>query len=146
MASTEADANKAIVHRIYEAISSGNIDAMIQLLSSDYVDHSAPPGINPGPEGTRALLTMYRTSFPDLTVRAEDVLAEGDKVAARLRADGTHQGEFQGIPPTGKRTSITGIEIFSIVNGKVTERWGELNFLALLQQLGAIPTPDQASA
>jgi steroid delta-isomerase-like uncharacterized protein len=133
--------NKALVRRGYEAISSGNLDALLQLLSPDYVDHNAPLGFDPGPAGTHALLSMYRAAFPDLAVRVEDMLAEGDTVVARVISSGTQHGEVQGIPATGKHVVMPGIEIFRIANGKVAERWGQFDQLGMLHQLGVIPEP-----
>ena len=69
------------------------------------------------------------------------MIAEGDKVASRITAHGTHKGEFMGIPPTGKHTMQTGIDIVRIAGGKVVERWGEFDQLGLMQQLGVIPPP-----
>lgn len=136
-----AEENKATVRRVYDIISSGNLDAFIQSLSPDYTDHSLPPGLPPGLTGTRLLMAGFLGAFPDLKVTVDDVIAEGDTVVARITSHGTHQGDFQGIPATGRPITITGIEIFHLANGTITERWGELNILGLLQQLGAIPAP-----
>ncbi len=93
----------------------------------------------------RMYMTAVLAAFPDLHVTPEDVIAEGDSVVARLTSRGTHQGEFQGIPPTGKQITLTGIEVFRIADGTIAERWGEFDFLGLLQQLGVIPSPAQPS-
>jgi predicted ester cyclase len=74
----------------------------------------------------------------------EDIIAEGDKVVARLTARGTQQGEFMGIPPTGKRATVTAIDINRMVGGKSVEHWLEMDTLGLLQQLGVVPMPGQA--
>jgi steroid delta-isomerase-like uncharacterized protein len=79
---------------------------------------------------------MLRTSFPDLTITIEDLIAEGDKVVTRLTARGTHQGTFRGIAPTGRVVSWTGIRIFRIAEGKIVEHWANWDDLSLLQQLG----------
>jgi steroid delta-isomerase-like uncharacterized protein len=83
---------------------------------------------------------MYE-AFPDLNRPVDDLIAEGDKVVARWRAEGTHTGSFQGVPPTGRRASITGITIFRLRDGKIVEEWGESDMLGLLQQVGALPGP-----
>ena len=141
-----AEDNKALIRGSYAAISSGNLDEVAQLAAPDYVDHAAPPGLPPGPEGVKQSLTMFRTAFPDLEIQAEDLIADGDKVAARVVIRGTQHGDFQGIPATGKQVTVTGIELFRIANGKIAERWAEVDRLSMLQQLGAIPTPGQAAA
>lgn len=78
-----------------------------------------------------------RVAFPDLRAKIEDQMGEGDKVATRVTFQGTHKGEFRGIPPSGKSVSYTGIAIDRIRGGKVVEMWHEANIISLLQQLGA---------
>jgi steroid delta-isomerase-like uncharacterized protein len=139
------DANKAIVRRIYEeVISKGNLALLDELCAPDIVDHAALPGSPPGREGVRQWFTLIRTAFPDTQVTVEDLIAEGDKVVARVRPEGTQHGEFLGIPPTGKYMTITAMDMFRVADGKIVEHWGEQDMLGLLQQLGAIPTPEQA--
>ena len=88
---------------------------------------------------------MYLTAFPDLHFTVEDLIAEGDKVVARLTVRGTQQGAFMGIPPTGKHVTVTGIDINRLAGGKSVEHWLNMDTLGLLQQLGVIPAPGQAS-
>jgi predicted ester cyclase len=88
---------------------------------------------------------MYLTAFPDLHFTIEDIIAEGDTVVVRQTARGTHQGDLMGIPPTGKQVSGTGITITRVVNGKAVEDWFNGDDLGLLQQLGVVPVPGQAS-
>ena len=87
---------------------------------------------------------MLFTAFPDLQFTIEDMVAEGDFVVVRHTTRGTHQGNFRGIPPTGKQVSGTGMFIDRIVNGKAVEQWINGDDLGLLQQLGVVPTPGQA--
>ncbi len=135
--------HKAIQRRVYELFSSGNQEALEEVIAPDAVDRNAQPGLAPGLEGVRQTLGMFRAAFPDLRISAEDMLAEGDRVAARITATGTHRGEFQGLPPTGKQVTISGIEIVRIANGRVVERWGQFDNLGMLQQMGALPAPGQ---
>jgi steroid delta-isomerase-like uncharacterized protein len=79
-------------------------------------------------------------AFPDIDRTVEDLVAEGDKVVARWTARGTHTGDFQGLPPTGKVATSSGITIFRIADGKIVEEWSESDMLGLLQQIGAIPS------
>ena len=88
---------------------------------------------------------MYRAAFPDLRMEAEDVIASGDKVVARVRATATHQGEFMGRPSTGKRLDVQVIDIRRFgEDGLVQEHWGLFDALGMMQQLGAIPAPAPA--
>ncbi len=83
---------------------------------------------------------------PDLHLTLGDILAEGDRVAFRYTMEGTHQGDFVGIPPTGKPFSVEGMIIARVVDSKAVERWANLDTLGLMQQLGVIPSPEQAQA
>ena len=82
---------------------------------------------------------MFRGAFPDLEFVAEDMIAEGDKVAARITVRGTHKGPFLDIAPTGKQVSVNAIDIFRFANGKIVEHWGVMDQMSMMQQLGAIP-------
>src|SRR5579863_1066568 len=133
--------NKALVRRFYdEVFNKKNLAAIDDFLAPHIIEHSLPPGLPGGIEGSRQFIGMYLTAFPDLHVTAEDMIAEGDKVASRLTMRGTHRGEFMGIPPKGKQVTITGIQIPRVASGKIAENWINLDALGMLQQLGVIPT------
>ncbi|GAC1392986.1 MAG: hypothetical protein NVS4B11_00700 [Ktedonobacteraceae bacterium] len=83
---------------------------------------------------------MYRVAFTDAHFTIEDIIAEGDKIVAHFTAIGTQQGEFMGIPPTGKHVTVTGSSITRLEKGKVVEGWSNFDALRMLQQLGVIPT------
>ncbi len=137
--------NRALVQRFYAEIwNKGNLDAVADLLAGDFVDHAAPPGFPSGQEGAKQVFMIYRTAFPDFRLSVEDIIAEGDKVVARWRTHGTHQGELMGIPPTGKQVTVTGIDLFRVAGDKIAEHWAEFDMLGLMQQLGVIPAPGQA--
>jgi len=136
--------NRTIAQRFGEDVwGRGDLDAMDELFASDYVDHGAPPGEPSGREWHKRLVVAFRSAFPDLAITNEDVIAEGDKVVLRWTGRGTHEGELMGIPPTGKEVEFSGIEVLRVAEGKVVERWGEGNDLQVMQQLGAMPPPDQ---
>lgn len=138
--------NKSIARRFFEdAYNTGNIALLEQLLAPTYVDHKAPPGTPPGPQGIAQIITMFRRAFPDLQFTIEDQVAEGDTVATRYTFRGTQQGELMGIPPTGKHVSIGGISIYRIADGKMQQAWIEYDMLGLLQQLGVVPLTGQAA-
>ena len=135
--------NKAMTRRIFEVFNTGNLALADELIATNVVDHQAPPGIEPGLAGFKQIVTMFRTAFPDIQMTIEDIIAEGDKVVTRSTMRGTHQGEFMGIPPTGKQFTATAIDIVRFAGGKGVEHWGNSDDLGMLQQLGVIPTPGQ---
>src|SRR5690242_3768344 len=119
-----AEDNKNLIRRAFEAQNRGDDEAMLQYCDPDIVFHE--PGL-PAPlrghEAFRQLLAMYRSGFPDYHFTEEEMVAEGDKVAARWRIDLTHGSEFLGIPATGKKVTISSIDVFRIANGKIVEQW-----------------------
>ncbi|HEY33271.1 MAG TPA: ester cyclase [Dehalococcoidia bacterium] len=136
-----SEENKALYRRIIEVFNTRNWTAFGELFAADFVGHAASMGDIRAPEGLKQFLTTGFTAFPDLQYTVEDVIAEGDKVVGRYRTTGTHTGEWQGVPPTGKQG--TGIAIYRIIGGKAAETWWEADMLGLMQQLGIIPTPGQ---
>jgi steroid delta-isomerase-like uncharacterized protein len=140
-----SEQNKAFVrHIIEEVIGRGNFALVDEFVAADYVGHSPSPEMNTR-EGHQQFFAYLRRAFPDLQITIEDQIAEGDKVVTRWTAHGTHRAEFAGVPPTGKRVVMNGIDIDRIANGKLVECWTKLDDLGLLQQLGAIPTPTQTA-
>ena len=130
----------ATMRRVYELISAGDIDGFGELVADDFVEHEETPGLEPTKDGVLQFFRMYRTAFPDLRMAAEDVLVSGDKVVARARATGTHQGEFLGIPASGRSIDVQLIDIIRFGDdGLAREHWGVIDALAMMQQLGAIP-------
>lgn len=132
--------NKALVRRFYEEVfNKKNLADIDAFIDPKIIEHDLPPGLPAGSEGTRQFIGMYVAAFPDLHLTAEDMIAEGDRVVARLTFRGTHRSELMGIPPTGKQATTTGIQIVRIANGKIVENWINLDTLGMLQQLGVIP-------
>ena len=137
--------NKSIVRRFVDEVQSkGDIDAIDELCSPEFVNHSAPPGVPSNCEGVKQVTAMFRQAFRDSYFTVEVMVAEGDKVATRKTFHGTHQGEFMGIPPTGQQVSTGLIDVVRIVDGKVVEHWSMGDNLGMMQQLGVIPTPEQS--
>jgi steroid delta-isomerase-like uncharacterized protein len=141
--------NKALERRLIEAVNQGQeaaMAAMEELFAPDYVYHG--PGVF-GDMDLAALKEMtpaFYAAFPDQHLAVEDLIAEGDKVVGRYTFRGTHQGEFMGVPATGKVVTWTGIYISRIAGGKFVEDWESFDALGLMQQLGAIPQMAQAGA
>jgi predicted ester cyclase len=136
--------NKANVRRGFEeGINQNELHVFEELIGATYVNHSMPAPVS-GPEGFKMVIGMFRAAFPDLHITLEDVLGEGDKVATRGYFTGTHQGEFNGIPATGKQVKVSYIDLWRIENGKAIENWVQMDMLGLMQQLGVIPAPEAA--
>lgn len=119
----------------------GRFEVLDVALAPDAIDHNPVPGMAPGREGIKKAFAEGRDAFPDQHVTVDDMVAEGDKVACRVTLTMTQRGAFMGIAPTGKRVTLSGIDILRIAKGVVAERWGEFDMLGLLQQLGAVIAP-----
>jgi predicted ester cyclase len=102
------------------------------------VDHTLPPGLPVGPEGTKQAIAMTQAGFPDLHITIEDMIADQDKVVTWFTTHGTQQGALGSIPPTGKQVAVSTIEITRIAGGKIVEDWGLDDRLGMLQQLGLV--------
>ena|SRR5687768_17469083 len=127
--------NKKIVRRYQDIYNSNDLDCLIEVVSEDLLTPNIMPGIPHGLEGAKAAHRIMLAGFPDYQTIIEDMIAEGDKVVARIKMTGTHAGEFIGIQPTGKQVTFTGIYIVRIANGKIVEHWGEEDGVSLLQQM-----------
>lgn len=134
-------ANKALARRLLEeAFNAGNIDIVDELLAVGFINHdAAAPEPTVGPDAAKASIAGYREAFPDLRITIEDQIADGDRVVTRWSAKGTHQGELMGMPATGKQSTVTGITIDRIVDGRIAESWTNWDTLGMLQQLGVVP-------
>ena len=132
----------ASVRQFYELVNAGDIDQFVDLLADDFVEHEELPGGASGKEGVRQLFTMLRSAFPNMVWDAEDILVDGDKAAARVRFTATNDGEFMGMPATGRNVSIQIIYIIRFGDdGLAHEHWGVLDMMGLMVQLGAVPGP-----
>lgn len=115
----------------------GDLALIDEIVAPDFLSHSAPPGLPMGREGVREWVRIFRQAFPDLYSKAEDVIVEDDKVVERFSGGGTNLGPFFGNPATGKKGTITGINIFRIADGKIVEHWGNSDDLGMMRQLSA---------
>ena len=143
------EANKAIVRRIFEeAFGKGNLAVLDEIIAPDQVNGGPGvlPGMLPGPEGNKMLITAYRNAFPDIHFTIDEQVAEGNTVVTRWTAHGTHNGELAGLPPTGKSATVVGMGVDRIENGKIVESWGLFDQFGMLQQLGVIPAPAQSGS
>lgn len=135
--------NKNNFKRLYEEVfNQGKLDVAEELIGPNVVEHQKQPGVDPnaaGPELVKQIARFFRSAFPDLHIAVDDLISEGDRVAARVTISGTHQGELMGIPPTGKRVEVSSIDIIRFENGKAAEHWGETDIMSMMQQLGVVP-------
>ena len=122
-----------------QAINSGNLDAFRGLTTDSVKEHDPGPNQGPGAQGYIDLFTEMRAAFPDLQATPEHITADEDSVALAYTIEGTHQGPFMGIAPTGKRIKARGVQIARFRDGKMVERWGSSDELGILKQLGAEP-------
>lgn len=134
------DKNKELVRLLLEVdVTEANEEVSDRIIHPDFFDHTNPPGMQHGIEGHKAITRLFKAAFPDQEWIIEEMVAEGDKVVARTLFRATHQGDFFGIPPTGKQVEATGIHILRIADGKIAEHWGNNDDLGLMRQLGVIP-------
>lgn len=135
MSTTES--NKAVVKDFIDGLfTKGDLGAVDTYLAEDFINHDPPFGVTPDREGMRAAGSMMRAAFPDWHSELHELIAEGDLVTERFTAGGTQRGEVMGVPPTGTTVSLPGINIWRLRDGLIVERWGLLDDLGFLRQLG----------
>ena len=123
-----------------EVLSKKHLAVVEELIADDFVEHVGGQPRRIGVEGFKAARSRRNLAFPDWTVAVDDMIAEGDKVVARATGQGTHRGEYMGIPPTGKAVKVSWIAIYRVANGKLAEHWQHIDELGLREQLGATLT------
>jgi steroid delta-isomerase-like uncharacterized protein len=137
--SIEEQNKKLVRYAVEEVWNKGNYSVADEILSDDFVIHASNPDKEVhGPQGVRQFFTSLRTAFPDIRFTIIDQVAEGNKVVTHWIAEGTHQGIYEGIAPTGKHFKVTAIDIDYIKNGKFTECWTNMDELGMLKQLGVL--------
>jgi steroid delta-isomerase-like uncharacterized protein len=144
-----SEQNKALSKRFAEEIfNQGKLQLADELVASNatFHDPGVPGGKFTGPEGFKQFAQVYRGAFPDLHITINDQVAEGDKVASRWTATGTHKGQLMGIAPSGKHATITGMILDRYQNGKLVESWANYDMFGMLQQLGVVPALAPAGA
>jgi predicted ester cyclase len=134
METSMSDANKATIRRLFEELWVGDVAA---------ADRFYAPG--PQLDGLKEFAAALYIAIPDWRVTIDDLVSEDDKVAVRWTGRGTHLGEWQGSPPTGRQVTTTGIDIERFANGKIAQEDGEVDMLGFLRQLGALPGPEDSA-
>ena len=140
--------NKATARRWFlDIIKKGQLAVADEIFAANHIihdPHAPPSGWPDGPEGLKMVASVFGGGFSDWDITLDEQIAEGDKVATRWIASATHTGSLQGMPPTGKSVRVTGVNVMRFAEGKIVESWFNFDMLALLQQLGAIATPEHA--
>ena len=143
MSTDEEASNKATVRDFDDVISTGDAEVIAktidELVEPDVLIHMPLPVQATGAQALKQVWAMLLRGLPDLHVAVEDVIAEGDKVVSRNTVTGTHQGEYRGLPPTGKSITYDEIFIFRFANGRIAEIWGVVDLFSQMKQLGVIP-------
>jgi steroid delta-isomerase-like uncharacterized protein len=130
------DVNRALVQRfIGDCWAGGDLSRIGEFLPPGYVEHNLLPGQEPGLEGYKRRYLMLRAAFPDMRVTIDDMLAEGDRVMARVTIEGTHLGPFLGQPASGRIVRMAAINVYRVANGRIVERWGVQDLYGLLRQI-----------
>ncbi|MBB4080451.1 steroid delta-isomerase-like uncharacterized protein [Lewinella aquimaris] len=119
-----------------EAVNTGKLELIREVVAQDVKDHDPAPMQGPGPQGFIDFFTMMRNAFPDLKIEVKHLVTDADNVCFAYTVSGTHKGEFMGVAPTGKSFSARGMQIGRFENGKLKERWGSTDELGILKQLG----------
>jgi steroid delta-isomerase-like uncharacterized protein len=140
---TSVEHNKVVSRRWIDLFNERDDEGQADVIAPDYVAY-APVSLEPAPLDSEAwtrFLAGFVEGFPDLRLTVEDAVAEGELVAQRVHFEGTHTGEFQGLPATHRRVEFHGLELNRFVDGRVAEHWFQLDSLTLLQQLGLVVVP-----
>ena len=133
--------NKALLRRWFDEVwNRGRVEAIDELLTGDAVIHGLGADAH-GPDGFKPFHAAYRSAFPDVTLQIEDIVAEGDRVAARWSGTGTHRGASLGFDATGRRVRFSGMVFARVENGRLVEGWNVFDQLGMLQQLGVSSLP-----
>lgn len=137
-AGTDPSSSSGPIHRLFDEVLSGprNLDVLDEPLAPDYLDHSPVSGVPSTRAGVRVKLAALRAAFPDVRFTLETAVAEGPLTAVRCRWKGTHRGPFAGIPPTGRRVSVEGMDFYRTSEGRIAEHWDVVDLAGLMAQLG----------
>lgn len=130
--------NIAAQESLAEHLNQGDLDTAMRSFAVDAVDHDPAAGQGPGREGFRAFFTELTTAFPDAHIEPATVVADDEHVCVAYTLSGTHDGEFQGTAPTGKRIEVRGVQIGRFVDGEIVERWGSTDEAGILKQIGKL--------
>lgn len=138
-----AEKYKSILQRVMQCFNQGDLEGYLEIYHTDSALHFLPPGLPPGLAGARLFYSGFLAAFPDSQLSLDNFVIENDQAGMSFMLQATHQGEFMGIPATGKPITLQGITIMRFEGDKVIERWSQADFMGMMQQLGVIPAPSQ---
>lgn len=130
---------KSLIRRFYDELGAGNLSVIDELVADDFVDHEEFPGLDPTKGGVKRFFAMLRSAFPDLHMEVREMLADDDLVSVRVIVTGTHEGDFMGMPSSGRRIEVQIFDMLRISDGQVTEHWGLIDAMTMMQQIGGMP-------
>ena len=131
---------KEMAQRWYsEVMSEGKTEVIDELCAPDFLDHDPLPGTTADLAGLKDFVAQIRAAFPDMQVTADDLIVEGDRLAVRSTLRGTHEGDFMGIPGSGKKVEVSNYDFVRFENDQAAEHWGVIDSAALMEQLGMAP-------
>ena len=145
-AEVATDDNEAIIRQVIALIGERNLDDAFELYAQDYIYHGPGGQELRGRAGIRGLWEVWLEAFPDLHSTVEDVVTEGDKIVMRWRIEGTHTGEFLGVPASNAKINVGVTGMFRVENGQLAECWDQFDGLGLMQQIGGVQMVEAASA
>jgi predicted ester cyclase len=140
---TREESNKVLALRIVESFNRGDLTSLDELITPNATGHDVDSAEQlglpiEGSESAKQFITMFRNAFSDLSFEVEQVVAEGELVAVRAVMTATHDGQFMGLAPTGRRVQVPGVDILRFADGRVVEHWGLWDRMAMMQQLGLV--------
>jgi steroid delta-isomerase-like uncharacterized protein len=124
-----------------EVMSEGKIEVIDELCAPDYIEHDPFPGTSADLAGLKDSIGVIRAAFPDIEVTADDMVLEGDRLAVRSTMRATHEGDFMGMPASGKKVEVSNYDFVRFENDQAVEHWGVIDSAALMEQIGAVPAP-----
>ena len=140
MSTSDATTPRGVVERLHrDLLGSRDLATVDELFAEDFVSHTMPPGLPAGREGVKQFFAMFADALPDVDVRIEETVVEGDRAAVVTTTTGTHEGELLGVRPTGRRVAVTGIDWVRVADGRIVEHRGLTDIVGLLRQLGGVP-------
>jgi len=134
---TTRETNTAAQQHLGELLAAGEIDRLHEVFAADVLDHDRAPDQGEGVDGIKGFFRSLTAAFPDAAMQVDQLVADDDNVVIAYRISGTHRGDFQGVPATGRRIEARGVQVGRFEDGKIVERWGSTDELGILRQLGA---------
>jgi steroid delta-isomerase-like uncharacterized protein len=135
------NANITIYRTTTDLMNSGKMDDLTKYIADNYTEHQMMPGQKPGLAGLKEMMTNMHSAFPDMKFTINKVIADSNTVWAQFTMTGTNSGAFMGMPATGKKVNVDGVDIIRFENGKAVEHWGYMEDMKWMQQMGMMPAP-----